>query len=172
MRVWWGSWQKSLLLPSTIPAAPHPAMPYQHPRCSIPSHLSCIKWKISTFCPHMEERSLPHWCSGCRPILSWINTGAICRLADMEMFVFQGDPPPSLLLALTPSLLQLYLASTPFLISRRNVKLREKTSNFRGHYIKGTRSNRWCWMINHCNDKSHPHTETQIRIKSKYWYSG
>lgn len=36
----------SLLLPSTIPAVRHPAMPYQHPRCSIPSHLSCIKRKF------------------------------------------------------------------------------------------------------------------------------
>lgn len=54
--------------------------------------------QISTYCPHIccGRKSLPQWCSGCCPILSWINTGAICRLADTEMFVFQGYPPPSL----------------------------------------------------------------------------
>lgn len=88
----------SLLLSSTLPTLPHPSMPYQPPCCSIPSHLSCIKCKIATHWPHIchETRSLPQWCSGCCPILSWINTGAICRLADTKMFVFQGNPPPSL----------------------------------------------------------------------------
>lgn len=36
----------SFLLPSTIPAVPHSAMPYQHSCCSIQSHLSCIKCKF------------------------------------------------------------------------------------------------------------------------------
>lgn len=36
----------SFVLPSTTPSAPHSAMPYQHPCCSIQSHLSCIKCKF------------------------------------------------------------------------------------------------------------------------------
>lgn len=36
----------SILLHSTMPAVPHPAMPHQHPCCSIQSHLSCIKCKF------------------------------------------------------------------------------------------------------------------------------
>lgn len=66
------------------------------PACSSPtatSHLSCIKRKTSTYCPHIccGRGRLPHWCSGCCPALSWINTAAICRLADAVMFVFQGE---------------------------------------------------------------------------------
>lgn len=36
----------STFLPSNMLAVPHAVMPYQHPRCSIPSHLSCIKCKL------------------------------------------------------------------------------------------------------------------------------
>lgn len=90
--------------------APFPPLSLQHTDCTSSSHalpasllfntVSFVMYQtqISTYCPHIccGRRSLPQWCSGCCPILSWINTGAICRLADTEMFVFQGNPPPSL----------------------------------------------------------------------------
>lgn len=89
-----------------------PSFPFtlHHTSCTSSSHalpasplfntVSFVMYQtqISTQCPRIccGRRTLPHRCSGCCPILSWINTGASCRLADTEMFVFQGNPPPSL----------------------------------------------------------------------------
>lgn len=103
----------SVLLPPAIPTVPFPPLPHHPPCCrSMPSHLSSIKCKLLSIALTyaVEKRSLLQWWSGRRPIFSWINTRAIClgRLADTEMFVFQGSPLPSLYfsspLPLTPSL--------------------------------------------------------------------
>lgn len=78
--------------PPLLVPTPHPAQPSQHPCCEIPSHLSCIKCKLQCIAlTYAVEEGV--WCVGCCPILSWINTRAICRLADTEMFVFQGNLP-------------------------------------------------------------------------------
>lgn len=102
---WWfdedRSWQKH--------GAPIPPLTLDHTGCTSYSHdlpasplfntISFVMYQTqtSTYCPHIccGRRSLLQWCSGYRPILSWINTRAICRLADTEMFVFQGNPHPS-----------------------------------------------------------------------------
>lgn len=88
------SWQK---YPFFLPNFP-PRPPFSHaipPRCSIPSHLSCIKCKLQcTALTYAGEKGV--WCSGFCPIFSWINTSSICRLADTVMFAFQGNLPPSL----------------------------------------------------------------------------
>lgn len=82
-----------LFLPNFPPRSPSShAVP---PRCSIPSHLSCIKCKLQcTALTYAVEKGV--WCSGFCPIFSWINTSSICRLADTVMFAFQGNLPPSL----------------------------------------------------------------------------
>lgn len=92
-------------LPSTTPAAPQPCL------TSIPTvqySLIChvLNANFNVLPPHMPPKgeSRPQRCSGCCPILSWINTGAICRLADTEMFVFQGDSTSLPSLQLTPCL--------------------------------------------------------------------
>lgn len=101
--VWWGRILAETLCPcfSSYPR-PHRLYFIQPCLTSIPAvqYISFVMYQtqISMYCPHIchGRRSLQQWCSGCCPILSWINTGAICRLADTEMFVFQTNPPLSL----------------------------------------------------------------------------
>ncbi len=96
-----GYWQKhgAPLSPFALYHTGGTSSSYALPASLLFNTVSFVKYQTrnSTHCPRIcRGRSLPRWCSGCWPILSWINTGAICRLADTKMFVFQGDPPPSL----------------------------------------------------------------------------
>ncbi len=71
--------------------------------------------------------------------------------------------------------------SAAFMVSKFKVvrgpmqKRRKKCQTLEDIISKGLNQigwKRWLWMINHCNNKSDLQTETQIKIKSKYWDSG
>lgn len=161
------SWQKQ--------GTPVPRLTLDHTGCTsfssaLPASLlfntvSFVTYQMqtSTYCPHIccgSRGSLPRWYSGCCPILSWINTRAICRLADTEMFASLSNAKVTrkrrgwraqLRDSLWSYSLQSCLTGAVTWmtgVGRLRRKKEEKMSNFRGHYIKGIISNRWNrWLI-------------------------
>lgn len=132
-----------VFLPSNILAVLRSAMPYQHPRCSIPSHLSCIKRKLQRIAlACCWRRSLLQWRVGCCPILGCINTRAVWKLASTEMFhlpPFTSIDPFSLKCKGEEKVKRQVNTSVQVtLISRELLWLacrkEDKTTNFRGYY--------------------------------------
>lgn len=195
----------SLLLPSTIPAVPHPAMLYQHPAVQyrlichvsnanfnvLPSHMlqktesaAVMPWLPSNPQLNKHKGHLQvgrHWdvClsrqSTSLPLLQltpslWNTEVKRCReLTAAEVTVIRCKPRKS------ATFMEFEVSGQDWKLweeQRTSGEKKETCRTLEDVISKGADQiglNRWLWMMVHCNNKSD--LQTEIKIKSKYWYS-